>query len=1199
MYIKESLWSFNTRDLMRASSCHHCTLISVARTLGIEDVLAKLKPYEDELAEAKLLGEDTSLAQKYGLIFEEALIAELLANVGAEIVRRPTIDGDVEETISLMEAGTPIVYQGGLKREFEGTLFSGRPDFIVHQDWELVFVDGKLSGQKRSDSGINKYSAWDAKYGGNAKPAYLLQIGLYVDALEAIGFKAEGARHGLILGYRAMETFEEIEIVPAMRLARQKIVSIVAEAKAASKNGHLEDFSAQSLTWHCPSKVNCEICEYPNLCNDDRLATDDLVQVANITQSQISKLVTAGITTMHQLASATDSQRPARLTEETFEKVRRQAKAQVHSLSTGEAHHVLLDDPMLQFLPPRSELDIFFDFEGFPYFTERGGLEYLFGNYVWGEGKNEGVALDDLFTEFWAHNREQEKEAFSKFMVWALDRMNRDPNAHIYHYASYEVTALKRLAQRHGVYEQEVSWLIATERLVDMYNIVRNSLVVGEESYSIKKLERHYKFKRSSDVTKASASIDEYDRWRELDGLAKDPKIDAAERLKIQAEADKVYAELRLYNLEDVWSTRELYRWLEGMSGACSRYGTDREGDQDEEDGDRALSKSEIELAELRAQTQELFDKVDNWDWGKDVEADYRASIWLALTHSILFYKREDVMFWADIAIKVLMDDEALSQDRTAAAISDVVEISREIKTGRDGNQKLVLTYTAKLADDDFYIPKTGARIIARYRSEGKKQNRDYGEITEISGSEITFIRRVRKGSEKYTPDAIIDVTNFPTTAKQRELRELANSIAKIWGSPHNPSPSGPAIMDLLMRRTPKFRTLESLPKPDPDNYLPAILLAVDDLNESVLAIQGPPGSGKTYLASRAIAHLIASGKSVAVTATSHSAIDNVLEACVEAGVPVNAIMKVQKDTPAQAWSIKDTGPAATWLKKQSGGFLIAGTSFFFSNDKVRENQVDYLFVDEAAQYSLVDCMAVSGFAKNLVLLGDPQQLAQVVLAVHPGGVENSALGHYMGNYSILPNNMGYFIEVTRRLHPEVNHAVSWLAYEGKLRSHSSTLKHKIDGHQQGLITVPVPHTGNSTSSEEEAETVIDLVRSLNAEPDPSNVLIVAAYNAQVDLIRHHLDDAGFEQVMVGTVDKFQGREGMAVIYSFAASSSMDAPRGLEFLLDRNRLNVAISRAKATCYLVFSETLLQSQFRTVEEVKAISRLAGLLEIAAK
>jgi uncharacterized protein len=311
-------------------------------------------------------------------------------------------------------------------------------------------------------------------------------------------------------------------------------------------------------------------------------------------------------------------------------------------------------------------------------------------------------------------------------------------------------------------------------------------------------------------------------------------------------------------------------------------------------------------------------------------------------------------------------------------------------------------------------------------------------------------------------------------------------------------------------------------------------------------------------------------------------------------------IIKRQEEGEERPWvSRRSNGPVVTWMKNNPDPYIVGGTSFFFSNKDVREYKLDYLFIDEAAQYSLVDCMAVSGIADNLVLMGDPQQLAQVVTAVHPGGVENSALGHYMGNHSILPATMGYFIEVTRRLHPEVNHAVSWLAYEGKLRSHPSTEENSIDGHEQGLISIPVPHKGNSTSSEEEAEVVIKLVKSLKGDKDPANVLVVAAYNAQVDLLRLKLDDAGFGKVMVGTVDKFQGREGMAVIYSFAASSSMDAPRGLEFLLDRNRLNVAISRAKATCYLVFSESLLESQFETVAEVKAVSRLAGLLEIAAK
>jgi len=1206
MYLTpSSLWSFNTRDLMRASSCDHCTKISIARTLGIQDVLAKLQPYEDRIAEEKANGEDQSLAQKYGVIFEDALIQELLDSVGPEVVGRPATDGDMAQTIELMNSGVPVIYQGGLKRTFERTLFSGRPDFLVHQDWEMLFVDNKLTAKIKpeyiSAPRENKYTVWDAKYGGQAKPAYLLQVGLYVDALDALGLKAEGERHGLVLGSRTTESFEEIEIVPAMRLARKKISDLIDFAELAKNEDKLESFEAGHLNWHCPSKQNCDICEYPDLCKDDRKATDDLVQVANITQNQIARLATSEIQTMHELANAKEEQRPYRMTVETFDKIRKQAAAQVKSLVTGEPVHELLPDPMIQFLPPRSRLDIFFDFEGFPYFTERGGLEYLFGNYDWGTGENEGEPLDTLFTEFWAHDRPGEKEAFAGFMEWALKRMHEDPEAHIYHYASYEVTALKRLAMRHGIYEQEVAWLVTTGRLVDMFNIVRNSMIVGEESYSIKKLERHYNFVRSSDVQKASASIDEYDRWRELNSLSQDTSISEEERAKITAEADQVYKELRLYNLEDVWSTRELYRWLEGLPGACSKYGQPQPGESDKEDPDRTPSKSERELAELHAQTKELFDVVADWDWGKDVDADYRAQIWLALTHSILFYKREEVMFWADIAIRMLMDDEALEGERTAAAISEVVEISRETKNRKeDGSPYVLVTYNALMPDESLYMPDKNADIVIRYRGEGNKQLRDFGKITEVVGSAITFTRTIKNGSDSQTPDAVIDATYYSPIAKQTALQKLANEIAEEWKTPLNLAPVGPAIMDLLMRRPPKLKDIPSLPVADTNNYLPAVMQAVQSLNNSVLAIQGPPGSGKTYLASRTIAELIKAGKRVGVTANSHSAIENLLEACIEAGVDPELIVKKQDEGEDRPWvTKKSNGPVVTWMKNQSGPYIVGGTSFFFSNKDVREYKLDYLFIDEAAQYSLVDCMAVSGMADNLVLMGDPQQLAQVVTAVHPGGVENSALGHYMGEHSILPANMGYFVEVTRRLHPDVNHAVSWLAYEGKLRSHPSTDKNIIDGHEQGLISIPVPHQGNSTSSEEEAEVVIKLVKALKGDEDPSNVLVVAAYNAQVDLLRLKLDEAGFEKVLVGTVDKFQGREGMAVIYSFAASSSMDAPRGLEFLLDRNRLNVAISRAKATCYLVFGESLLESQFKTVAEVKAVSRLAGLLEIAAK
>lgn len=1179
---------------MRAASCDHCTQIAIARSLGIAEVIAKIEPF--------ILPAEPSLAQKYGNAFEDALVQELKDSLNSGDLVAPAAEGDLQQTIELMEKGVPLIYQGGLTREFEKTLFRGKPDFLVREDWEVYFEDGKLRARQVREvtQGSNhKYVALDAKYGGNAKPAYLLQVGLYVDALDSLGFKAEGAKHGLILGSRRIELFEELELVPAMKLARARLVELISAAEKTQAAGDLTQYEIDNLSWHCSSKQYCSICEYPDLCKLDRELTDDLVRVANITQNQIKRLGSVGITTMTALAEADDSQRPAKMSEETFKKIRRQAGIQLRSIRSGEPEFELFDDPAIQYLPHRSELDIFFDFEGFPYFTERGGLEYLFGNYDWGTGQNEGEPKYELFTEFWAHNRAEEKIAFESFMSWAIDRLKRDPDAHIYHYASYEASALKRLASRHGVYENEVDWLIATGRLIDMYEVVRNSMVIGEESYSIKKLERYYDFQRLGNVQKGDKSIEEYDRWRELDALRRDPGTPAELVAEISREADQIFEDLRFYNLQDVWSTRELYRWLEGLPGARLKAGEDK---PDDDEGVVRSSKAIQELAMLQAETQDISDKLAGHEWGLDAEADYKAKIWLALTHSILFYKREDVMFWADIAMRVAMEDAVLEADRGGGLIRNVVEVERIPKEKLDGSLFEEITYEADLDPDDLFTPKEGLDIVARYVGVGHKKFRDFGKIKKIEDGKVTFTRQASEKSAEFVPDALIDAFHIPTTSKQSALLDLAKSIAAAWGSPYAEPPQEPAIMDLLMRRPPRLRTLNKLPVPNPGNYLDAVSKAIIDLDSSVLAIQGPPGSGKTYLAANTIAMLVAQGKRVGVVAHSHAAVENILEECIKADINPLQVMKVLRkgEEGNHPWVMKkDTGPGATWLKNTPGGIVVGGTNFFFCNKLITPYKLDYLFIDEAAQFSLVDCMAVSAIADNLVLMGDPLQLPQVVLAIHPGGVENSALGHYMGDNEILPENMGYFLEVTRRLHPDVNEPVSWLAYEGKLRSHEDTKKHVIKGQQTGLIASAIEHEDNSTSSEEEAEEVLQLVKKLYDPKVSESVLVVAAYNAQVDLIRETLDDAGYteDKVMVGTVDKYQGREGMGVIFSFAASSSMDAPRGLEFLLDRNRLNVAISRAKATCYLVFSTTLLKCQFRNVEEVKAVSRLAGLLEMA--
>ncbi len=1176
---KEIVWAFNTRDLMRASTCDHCIKLAIAKELDMPGVRALVEPYALE---------GKTLAMAYGDKFESEIEEELRASLNPDDFKRPEGKDTFGETVELMHAGVPVIYQGALRHRAGLAEFTGRPDFLVRGDYDLEFVMGKLVAKPaanrtvvNNEHGKIGYIAWDAKLASSAKPHYLLQVALYVEALDALGLKAN-AMHGLILGSRTLELFEEGEIVPAMRQARSYLEA--AFEKVAS--GDLSDFEMKHLSLHCDVQSTCAICEYPDLCEHNRKEIDHLVQIAGINKSQIEKLKKAGITTMAGLAAATDDSRPSDFVPGSFDKLRKQAKLQTAFRQTGKHEYLVVDDPEIGVLPPASANDIFFDMEGFPYFEEKGGLEYLFG----------AITRDKKFHAFWAHDREQEAKAFSDFVKFAYDALQADATAHVYHYAPYEVTALNKLATRHGVMEKEFDWLITECKMIDLYKVVKGSIMVSQPSYSIKKLEAFYEFDRKSTVVDAGSSIEEYDYYRQL--LDQDPK-----------EASRVLQTISDYNEDDCISTLALYEWLSSMPGAHSKYvehrqAVDRkkaEWAADPEDQDSATNKAERELAELQRATNHMAKAVADWRWGESAEADYRAKIWQALMHSVLYYKREEVITFRERHLRREAVDETLHADRKALVVSGC---QREA-SGFDGMHlnptvKITLDYSYELDPGQTLMLKPGTAIYVRF-SYGANQNElDKGTLVAIDGNRISFKRITTIANANFEPNAIFEDLFIRSGGKQEAVRENALGLANEWVSPMFEAPNGNATLDLLMRNPPALIDDGKLLEAKGDDYLPAVIDAVSRLHRSVLAIQGPPGSGKTYLGSRAIAHLVSQGKKIAVVANSHSAVENLLAGCVDAGVSASAIAKQPKKedkTPREWVTPSGYSVMKNWRAKQTGGYVIGGTAWTFCSTIVLEEEFDYIFIDEAAQFSLVDAIAVGGGSTNMVLLGDPMQLTQVVQAVHPGGVDNSALGHYMGEQQILDGEHGYFVEVTRRMHPSVNAPVSWLSYQNRLHSHPDTSAQQVTGLAPGFELHPVAHIGNASYSMEEVEAVLALTRRHLEFVSQDEVLIVAPYNAQVDSIRAALDEAGFTEVQVGTVDKFQGREAHIVIISLAASSADDAPRGLEFLLDRNRLNVALSRAKTNSYLVYSPELIRTRFKNVEDVKAISRLAGLLEFA--
>ena len=434
------------------------------------------------------------------------------------------------------------------------------------------------------------------------------------------------------------------------------------------------------------------------------------------------------------------------------------------------------------------------------------------------------------------------------------------------------------------------------------------------------------------------------------------------------------------------------------------------------------------------------------------------------------------------------------------------------------------------------------------------------------------------------------------------------------------------ASADLLFRRAPRLKkgasnakNAENLPR-EVDfsaSDLPtvdAVHAAVRALNHSYVAVQGPPGAGKTFLASHVIARLVAEGAKVGVVAQSHAVIENLMLACcARDGFDVSRAVRLRGKsvTPDAPWSeVSDS--ELVELISGAGGLLFGGTVWdYVSERRVPAGSLDVLVVDEAGQFSLTNTVAAARAARSVLLLGDPQQLPQVSTGVHPYPVDVSALGWLSDGAAALDSRFGYFLGESWRMDSALCERVSWLSYDGALASAAATAGRALQGVAPGVVSYPVEHAGCSVRSVQEAQAVVDCVRKLlgrewvpaaGAEPRPlaaEDCIVVAAYNAQVDCVREALIAAGLADssgagVRVGTVDKFQGQEAAVVLVSLA-SSRVDSGRGAGFVLSPNRLNVAVSRGQWQAVLVHSPWVARSVPQDVEEVLALSGFAGLVE----
>ncbi|HWO60454.1 MAG TPA: TM0106 family RecB-like putative nuclease, partial [Umezawaea sp.] len=1019
-----------------------------------------------------------TLITKHGVAHEQAALARFRERFGAGLVEiglpAPHHDALVkaaEETRVALESGAPAVYQA----VFYSDGFYGRADFVIRS------ADG--------------YEPHDTKLARHATPAAVLQLTAYADALRRAGHPTGPSMH-LLLGDDVTHSFPVADFLPLVDHLRDRLRQRLSVPAAMP-----------ALVW-ADERPACGTCRFGRSCSTGREAARDLSLVAGIRTDQRRKLVAAGLGTIDALANATATDRPADMSVTTFGALRSQAALQViqdnsrtEDDPTGKVAYEVLAPDVLAALPSPADGDVFFDMEGDPFALAGEGLEYLFG----------AITAGDVFTPFWAHSRAQEKAAFEGFVDFALARLAEFPGSHVYHYAPYEVSALKRLAALHGTREEAVDTLLRTGSLIDLYAVVRKALRVSQRSYSIKYLEPLYMPEaRSGEVKNAVSSIEAYEEYLTLVELGD------------VEQASVVLAGIAEYNTYDCVSTDRLYRFLLDVRAEAGIEPLEAE----ESEMDILIRRTDEELAaERRAErAAKLAAVVDPLMAGlpdnpADATPDEKARALLAA--AVGYHRRETNPAWWDFFRQVGAPLPDLEVDNTCAV---PVSVRADEWVMPSGRVKLAKREVHAKVDPDRPHPFS-AREKVRLLYPGNPGWTRKAEVLSESANGVVLLESVQPdGLDSLRPVAILPGDPVMPTPKDTAVYELAEAV--VEGLPSLPPHPG---IDLLRRTPPRLVSGEL---PQSEDLVAAVISAVDVLDGSTLAVQGPPGAGKTYLAGRLIAHLIRRGKSVAVTSTSHKAVENVLSAAKaagrELGVPIPCAKKA-KDKPVKdcEWEQPRDNPAMVrWRAEQGGGHLVGGTAWTFANAALREQPFDVLIIDEAGQFALADALAVSNCARNLVLLGDPQQLPQVVQGTHPAGADASALGHLLGDADVIPPSLGYFMDQSRRMHPAVCLPVSLLSYAGRLHAHPTAASRSVAGVESGLYLDSVDHSHNITSSPEEAAEVVRIVRELMGRMwtdagvsralNESDVLVVAPYNLQVRVVRRALEQAGYDEVRVG-----------------------------------------------------------------------------------
>jgi predicted RecB family nuclease len=1095
---------FSPSDLNHFLECAYLTHLDLEMANG-RALQKRRRPEADLLAAKGEVHEHFHLAQFRG----QGKVVVEIPDPG------PHVDWDsaAHATQAAMVAGAEVIYQGVLI----ASGWRGRADFLVRVNTPSAL-------------GHWSYEVYDTKLARHARPSHILQLAYYSEQVAAIQ-RLEPEWMHVILGTGESSRFRCREFTAYLRAVRRSFLHAVPA---------LGDVSPYPV-------AHCGTCGYSDHCEEQWHAGDHLSLVAGMRRMQAERLQEIGVRTCADLASINGVS--VRIGEAALERLRHQASLQTHFRRSGEHRYDLLpprEENGFRLLPSPSPGDVFFDMEGYPFFESSGGLEYLFGTVTADEGR-------PRFQGFRAADRVSEKRAFEQLIDFLWERLRRWPDLHVYHYSHYEPTALKRLTALHATREEEVDELLRGEAFVDLFQVVRRSLRISHDNYSIKAVRQFFMSDAGKgEITGGGESIVEFQRW-----------LDTGDARILEA--------IERYNEEDCVSTLKLRDWLlERKREAEGRFELTIPFLSPPARRDEPVETEPDEHADLRRRLASLGEG------------------WAATLAHLLDYHRREAKpdWWAFFERRKKSLDDLLDDTEAVAHLTP----TGDLPVPKDQS----LVYTLEFPPQEF-------KLKVETKVDGPLGEGFAGTIDWIDASLGRLaLRRGKKRSHEPLPAAIVAAGPVPDDPQRAALVRVAEAAARRQ-SPYR------AVQAMLRREAlrvspPRKGGIQTLDLNEQQRL-------VADLDGSYLFVQGPPGSGKTWTGARLIVSLLSAGKRLGVTGPNHKAIHNLLDeverVAIEEGVTFTGIKKRSTSDETAYEGRFITSIKKNDLVEASDAQLMAGTAWLFARSGM-DQSLDYLFVDEAGQLALADAVAVGTAARNIVLLGDPQQLPHVTQNTHPEGSGGSVLEHLLGDAATIPEDRGIFLAQSWRMHPELCRFVSEHSYDGRLASAAGCERQQVTSAGlagAGLRYIPVEHRHNAQQSPEEGAAIAAEVERLlrggtvidsTGQTRPltvADVLVVAPYNMQVRCLRDALP-AGVE---VGTVDKFQGREAAVVFFSMAASSGEDVPRGLEFLFNRNRFNVAVSRAKCLSALVCSPRLLEARCRTVEQVRLVNALCRFAE----